>query len=73
MIKEKVTKEDLQKFCVGDQKVFTLPSFEKAKSASVQAYQMKNFQATFGWKFKTAIGDPIEGSMQRTITITRIS
>ena len=73
MVKEKVTKDDLKKFAVGDQEVYTLPNFEKAKSAASLAYQMKNFNETFGWMFKTMIGDPIEGTMQRSITITRLS
>ena len=73
MVKEKVTREDLQKFAVGEQKVFTLPTNEKAKSATVQAYQAKNYRETYGWKFKAIIADPIEGSMQRSVTITRIS
>lgn len=68
-----MTREDLQKFAVGEQKVFTLPTFEKAKSATVQAYQAKNYRETYGWKFKAIIADPIEGSMQRSVTITRIS
>ena len=73
MVKDKVTKEDFQKFAVGEQKVFTLPNFETAKSAAVQAYQAKNYKETYGWKFKAAIADPIEGSMQRSVTITRIA
>lgn len=73
MVIEKVTKEILQKFAVGEQKVFTLPNFEKAKSAAVQAYQAKNYRETYGWKFKTVIADPMEGTMQRSVTITRIS
>lgn len=73
MVKDKVTKDDLEKFVVGDQKVFTLPSFEKTQSAASLAYQMKNFTKTFGWKFRAIISDPVEGSMQRSITITRLS
>ena len=41
MVKDKVTKEDLMKFNVGDQKVFTLPSFGKARSAQSYANQQK--------------------------------
>jgi hypothetical protein len=73
MVKNKVTREDLQKFAVGEQKVFTLPTFEKAKSATVQAYQAKNYRETYGWKFKAIIADPIDGSLQRSVTITRIA
>ena len=73
MVIEKMTKDILKKFAPGEQKVFTLPNFEKAKSAAVQAYQAKNYKETYGWKFKAAIADPIEGSMQRSVTITRIA
>ena len=73
MLKEKVTKDDLMKFAVGDQKVFTLPNYEKAKSASVYAYTAKNRKETYGWAFKVLIGDAMEGTMQRTVTITRIA
>ena len=73
MVIEKMTKDILMKFLPGDQQVFTLPSFEKAQSAAVQAYRAKNFTETYGWKFKAIIADPIEGSMQRSVTITRIS
>lgn len=73
MVKEKVTKEDLMRFAVGDQKTFTLPNWDKAKSASVYAYQAKNRRETYGWKFKAQISDPIEGTMSRTVTITRLS
>ena len=72
MIKDKVTKEDLMKFTVGESRVFTLPNFEKAKSARSFAYQIKNQSETLGWKFSAVIADPIEGSMQRSIHITRI-
>jgi hypothetical protein len=73
MIIEKMTKDILMKFLPGEQKVFTLPNFEKAKSATVQAYQAKNYRETYGWKFKAIIADPIEGSMQRSVTITRLA
>ena len=73
MVKDKVTKEDLMKFLPGEQKVFTLPNFEKAQSAAVQAYRAKNFTETYGWKFSARIGDPMEGTMQRSVTITRIA
>ena len=72
MVKEKVTKEDLMGFAVGDEKTFTLPNWDKAKSAASYAYQAKNRQETYGWMFKAVIGDPVEGSMQRDITITRL-
>ncbi len=71
MIIEKMTKEILAKFNVGDQKVFTLPSFEKAMSAATQAYKAKNYEETYGWRFSARIGDPMEGTKQRSVTITR--
>ena len=73
MVIDKMTKEILEKFLPGEQKVFTLPSFEKAQSAANQAYRAKNFADTYGWKFSARIGDPMEGTMQRSLTITRIS
>ena len=73
MVIEKMTKDILKKFAPGEQKVFTLPNFEKAQSAATQAYRAKNFTETYGWKFSAIIGDPMEGTMQRSVTITRIS
>ena len=73
MVKERVTMEDLQKFAVGDSKTFTLPNYEKAKSAASQAYQAKNKQSMYGWKFKAVMGDPIKGTMARCINITRLA
>ena len=75
MIVEKVTKEMLFKLNVGDQKVFTLPSFGKARSAQSYAHQMK--KATMGtempMEFKAVVGDPIPGSGQCGVTITRVA
>lgn len=75
MVKDKVTKEDLMKFNVGDQKVFTLPSFGKARSAQSYANQQK--KATIGtanqMEFKATIGDPIPETGQCSVTITRIA
>ena len=68
-----MTKDILKKFAPGEQKVFTLPNFEKAQSAATQAYRAKNFTETYGWKFSAIIGDPMEGTMQRSVTITRLS
>ena len=73
MVKDKVTKEDLMKFNVGDQKVFTLPSWGLARSAQSYANQLKNDKDTYGWQFKAIIGDPIEGTMARSLTITRLA
>ena len=68
-----MTKDILKKFAPGEQKVFTLPNFEKAQSAATQAYKAKNFTETYGWKFSARIGDPMEGTMQRSVTITRVA
>ena len=68
-----MTKDILKKFAPGEQKVFTLPNFEKAQSAATQAYKAKNFTETYGWKFSARISDPMEGTMQRSVTITRLA
>ena len=74
MVKDKVTKDDLMKFNVGDQKVFTLPSWNLARSAQSYANQQK--KATVGTEnpmsFKAVIGDPMPNG-QTSVTITRIS
>ena len=74
MVKERVTKEDLLRFAVGDQRVFTLPSYNKARSAASYANQMKKMTAGTDrpMAFKAVIGDPIPGSGQCSVTITRI-
>ncbi|MBR2556106.1 MAG: hypothetical protein IKK92_10660 [Prevotella sp.] len=71
MVKDKVTIEDLEKFTVGEQKVFVMPNWDKARSAASLAGQMKNRSRTYGWIFKAPISPAIEGTMQRTVTITR--
>ena len=73
MVIDKVTKEILMKFAVGDQKVFTMPNYNKARSAQSYANQLKNNKDTYGWQFKAIIGDPIEGTMARSLTITRLA
>ena len=73
MVKDKVTKDDLMKFSVGDQKVFTMPNYNKARSAQSYANQLKNYKDTYGWQFKAIIGDPIDGTMARSLTITRLA
>lgn len=73
MMIDKVTKEILMKFAVGDQKVFTMPNYNKARSAQSYANQLKNDKDTYGWQFKAIIGDPIEGTMARSLTITRLA
>ena len=75
MVKDKVTKDDLMKFNVGDQKVFTLPSWNLARSAQSYANQMK--KATLGTKdqreFSAVIGDPDPNTGRCGVTITRIA
>ena len=73
MVIDKVTKEIFMKFAVGDQKVFTMPNYNKARSAQSYANQLKNDKDTYGWQFKAIIGDPIEGTMARSLTITRLA
>ncbi|MBQ1574903.1 MAG: hypothetical protein IIZ78_27560 [Clostridiales bacterium] len=73
MIREKVTKQDLEKMALNEQKVFTLPSYNKARSAQSYASQMK--KATAGTlcprAFTAVIGDPAPNG-QCGVTITRI-
>ena len=73
MVKDKVTKDDLMKFAVGDRKVFTMPNYNKARSAQSYANQLKNDKDTYGWQFRAVIGNPIEGTMARSLTITRLA
>lgn len=74
MVVERVTKEMLYKLNVGDQKVFTLPSWGKARSAQSYANSMK--KATMGTKdyreFSTVIGDPDPETGRCGVTITRM-
>ena len=74
MVKEKVTKEDLMKLELNDQKVFTLPSYGKARSAQSYANQMK--KATLGSKehreFRSVVGDPDPETGRCSVVITRI-
>mgnify|MGYP006923228375 CR=1 FL=1 len=73
MDREKVTIAILEQFSVGESKVFTMPNWLKARSAASLAHQMKNRPNTYGWEFSAPISGPIEGTMARTVTITRIS
>ena len=73
MVIDKVTKEILMKFAVGDMKTFTMPNYNKARSAQSYTNQLKNDKDTYGWQFKAIIGDPIEGTMARSLTITRLA
>jgi hypothetical protein len=54
-------------------KTFTMPNYNKARSAQSYANQLKNDKDTYGWQFKAIIGDPIEGTMARSLTITRLA
>lgn len=75
MVKDKVTKDDLLKFNVGDMKTFTLPSWNLARSAQSYANQMK--KATLGTpnqrEFKAVVGDPDPENGRCCVTITRLS
>lgn len=73
MVKEKVTIKDLEQFAVGDSVSYTLPNWDAARSAASLASQIKNRANTYGWQFSAPIGPAIEGTMRRTVTITRIS
>ena len=63
------------KFNVGDQKVFTLPSYGKARSAQSYANQLKKMTAGTErpMEFRAIIGDPIPGNGQCSVTITRLA
>ena len=75
MIVERVTKEMLFKLNVGDQKVFTLPNYGKARSAQSYANQQK--KATMGTneqrEFSAVIGDPDPETGRCSVTITRLA
>jgi hypothetical protein len=71
MVTEKVTIEMLEQFAVGDTMSYTLPNWNKARSAASLASQMKNREKTYGWQFKAPISPATEGTMKRTVTITR--
>ena len=71
MVTDKVTIEMLELFSVGDTMSYTLPNWDKARSAASLASQMKNREKTYGWQFKAPISPATEGTMKRTVTITR--
>ena len=73
MVTDKVTIEMLEKFTIGEQKVYVLPTWEKARSAASLAGQMKNRSKTYGWQFSAPISPAIDGTMARTVTITRLA
>ena len=64
----------LYKLNAGDMKVFTLPSWNLARSAQSYANQLK--KATLGTKdqreFRAVIGDPNPDNGQCSVTITRV-
>ncbi len=71
MVKEKVTKADLLNIRIGKSETFSMPSYSHCRSAQSLAGQMKNFDPYP--RYTTKISDVIEGSVQRSITITRLS
>jgi len=73
MVTDKVTIEMLEQFTVGDSMAYTLPNWDKARSAASLASQMKNREKTYGWKFNAPISPAIEGTLRRTVTITRVA
>jgi len=73
MVTDKVTIEMLEQFTVGDSMAYTLPNWDKARSAASLASQMKNRKKTYGWKFNAPISPAVEGTMRRTVTITRVA
>jgi hypothetical protein len=73
MVTDKVTIEMLEQFAVGDEQAYTLPNWVKARSAASLAGQMKNRTKTYGWQFSAPISPAVEGTLKRTVTITRIA
>lgn len=72
--KDKVTKDDLMSIKAGEQKVFMLPDWNKARSAQSYANMMK--RATMGtddpMEFKAEIGTPCPTNGQTVLIITRL-
>ena len=64
MVKDKVTKEDLMKFNVGDQKVFTLPDERAVESARVAAQDVKKYDLYEFARIKVA--EPLTIAFKRT-------
>ncbi len=67
---DKITIKELDKFSVGDCKVYVMPNWKKARSAQSLCGQQMNY---CGKKFKAFISPAVEGTESRTVTITRIS
>ena len=74
MITEKVTKEMLMKLKVGEQKVFTLPNWNQARSGQSYANQMKRMTAGTGdqREFSAQFGDTMENG-QTQLIVTRLA
>lgn len=74
MIVEKVTQEMLLKLKVNEQKVFTLPTWRKARSGQSYAHQMKRITAGTGdqREFRALVGDPNPENGQTTLVVTRL-
>ena len=72
--KDKITKEDLTSMRAGEQKVFTMPSWDKARSGQIYANQMK--RATMGtdepMTFRAEMGTPNPENGQTILIITRL-
>ena len=71
MVKDKVTKEDLLNIRIGRSETFLMPSKAHCRSAQSYAGQLKDYEPYP--KFVTKISDAIEGTFQRSITITRMA
>ena len=72
--KDKITKEDLTSMRAGEQKVFIMPSWAKARSGQSYANMMK--RATMGsdepMTFKAETGIPNPENGQTILIITRL-
>lgn len=71
MYKDKISKADLLNIRIGRSETFTMPSKAHCRSAQSYAGQLKDYEPFP--KFVTRISDAIEGTLQRSITITRLA
>ena len=73
-LKDKITKEDLTAMKAGEQQVFLMPNWDKARSGQSYANQMK--KATIGTQepmvFKAETGTPNPENGQTILIITRL-
>lgn len=71
--RDKITKDDLILMESGEQKVFALPSWNKARSAQSYANQFKRMTAGTDepMEFKAEIGTPCPNDGQTILIITR--